>query len=280
MLQKLLVQPMNNFFAYRPLSVLLKAGFKVLLAAVLTAGFLLLAPAGRAQTNDYADTSYTTNSAVQDEPAISHEKTAVPQPFVYRQVPDSITRHLKKDKDFAYANDAAYWVKNPPPQQQKDFWDYFYNFFQGTTVRTIAYSLLIAFFLFVIYRIIVVNKLFLFYSSKKVKKEEGKDAVNLADDNLDEKIQKALDEKDNRMAVRYMYLKALKMLNDRQWIHFHAEATNYEYVNEMSKHKLANDFRFLTRVYDYMWYGEFALTNEQFEIVQNNFKHFYNAVNS
>ena len=149
---------MNNFFAYRPLSVQLKAGLKVLLIAVLTTGFLLLTQAGKSQTNDYADTSYITGTEVQNEPDISREKTAVPETFVYRQVPDSITRNLKKEKDFAYANDAAYWAKDPPPQHQKDFWDYFYNFFQGSTVRTIAYSLLIAFFLFVIYRIIVVNK--------------------------------------------------------------------------------------------------------------------------
>jgi len=274
---------MNNFFAYRPcllLKVPLKAGLKVLLTAVLTTGFLLMAHTGSAQTNNYTDTSYTTETETESVPDVATEKTTVPEPFVYRQVPDSITQHLKKEKDFAYANDAGYWVKDPPPQQQRDFWDYFYSFFQGTAIRTIAYSLLIAFFLFVIYRIIVVNKLFLFYSSKKIKKEAGEEAINIDDDNIDEKIQKALDAKDNRMAVRYMYLKALKLLNDRQWIHFHAEATNYEYVNEMSKHKLADDFRFLTRVYDYMWYGEFILNNEQFEIVLNNFKHFYNAVNS
>jgi len=272
---------MNNFFAYRP-RLSLKAGLKVLLTAVLTACFLLMAQAGSAQTNDDTDTSYTTETeAPQDVPGVATEKNTIPEPLVYRKVPDSIAQKLKKEKDFAYANDAGYWVKDPPPKQQRDFWDYFYNFFQGTAIRTIAYSLLIAFFLFVIYRIIVVNKLFLFYSSKKIKKQAGEDeAINIDDENIDEKIQSAVDHKDNRMAVRYMYLKALKLLNDRQWIHFHAEATNYEYVNEMSKHKLGDDFRFLTRVYDYMWYGEFTLTNEQFEIVYNNFKHFYNAVNS
>jgi hypothetical protein len=270
---------MNNFFAYRP-CLPLKAGLKVLLTTMLAAGLLLLAQTSSAQTTDYTDTTYTTESETQGEPDVATEKTTIPEPFVYREVPDSIAKNLKKEKDFAYANDAGYWAKDPPPQQQRDFWDYFYNFFQGTVIRTIAYSLLIAFFLFVIYRIIVVNKLFLFYSPKKVKKEAEEEVINIDDENIDEKIQKAMDQKDNRMAVRYMYLKALKLLNDRQWIHFHAEATNYEYVNEMSKHKLGDDFRFLTRVYDYMWYGEFTLTNEQFEIVHNNFKHFYNAVNS
>ncbi len=44
-----------------------------------------------------------------------------------------------------------------------------------------------------------------------------------------------------------MYLKALQLLNERQWIRYHADGTNYEYVNQMSGHKLASEFSFLTR---------------------------------
>lgn len=268
---------MKYFFAYRSLP---RIPLKAVLPVILATGFLLATQAGRAQVNGDADSSVTVESPVQVDDYLSHDKVVVPEPLTYRRVPDSIPRSLKRQKDFAYANDPGYWVSDPPPEEKKGFWYYFYNFFQSVAVRTIAYSLLIAFFLFIIYRIIVVNKLFLFYSSKKVKKEEGEEVVNIDDENLDEKIQKAIDEKDHRTAVRYMYLKALKLLNDRQWIHFHAEATNYEYVNQMSGRKLANEFGFLTRVYDYVWYGEFMLTDEQFEIVYNNFKHFYNAVNS
>lgn len=222
---------------------------------------------------------------VQVEPAGTNEKVTIPEPLVFRKVPDSTARKLQRQDDFAYANDPAYWEHEPEPQIQnqaprKGFWDYFNEFFSGSAARSITYGILIAFFLFVIYRIIVVNKLFLFYSSKKAKKEESSEAIDIDDDNLDEKIKQAVDANDHRVAVRFMYLKALKLLNDRQWIRFHAEATNYEYVNQMSSHKLGNDFGFLTRVYDYVWYGEFTLTPEQFEIVYKNFSHFYNALNS
>ena len=199
---------------------------------------------------------------------------------VLRQVADSTARSLQKQKEFAYANDPAYWKEEPKPREQKSFWDYFFEFFQSSTVRTIVYSLLIAFFLFVIYRIIVVNKLFLFYSSKKLKPQEEGEAVNIEDENWDEKIQKAIDANDHRMAVRYMYLKTLQLLNAKQWIQYHAEATNHEYVLQMNSRKQGSDFRFLTRIYDYVWYGEFALTAEQFDVVNNNFRHFYNTVNS
>ena len=70
----------------------------------------------------------------------------------------------------------------------------------------------LAFFLFIIYRIIVVNKLYLFYNSKKTKAVDEGEVTDLQDINLDEKIQQALAAGDHRMAVRYMYLKALKLL--------------------------------------------------------------------
>lgn len=275
---------MNYLLSYRSLLPLSRKAERLMapmlfIAALLPA--LLFSPAMRAQ-DDYTDTTVAVEpSPVVEEKPIAHtKKTYIPEPFVFRQVPDSIARKLKKQQDFAYANDSGYWAGDPPPEQQKDFRDGFYRFFQNTSIRTIAYSVLIAFFLFVIYRIIVVNKLFLFYSSKKVKPETADEAINIHDDNLDEKIIKAVDEKEYRTAVRYMYLKVLQLLNEKQWIHFHAEATNYEYVNQMRGRRLSNEFHFLTRVYDYVWYGEFALTDEQFEIVNNNFRHFYNAVNS
>lgn len=224
-----------------------------------------------------------------------------PPPPEYRVVPDSTVSRYKKDDDFAYANDPEYWdnereraLKRKREEEQrlqeqqeaqnqeykKGFWDHFNDFFSGSAIRTISYILLIGFFLFIIYRIVVVNKLFLFYSSKKATVEAGEEEVDIQDDNLDARIRKAVEAKEYRPAVRYMYLKTLRLLNDREWIRYHADATNYEYVNQMGRHKLGNDFGFLTRIYDYVWYGEFTLTDEQFELVHNNFSHFYNAANS
>jgi hypothetical protein len=228
---------------------------------------------------------------------------ALPQPPENRFVPDSTVHRYQKEDDFAYANDPEYWsnereraLKRRREQElreraaqeeeaqnqdhKKGFWDHFNDFFSGSATRIVTYILLIAFFLFIIYRIVVVNKLFLFYSPKKAAAQADSDEVDIQDDNLDEKIRKAAEAKEYRPAVRFMYLKTLRLLNDRQWIRYHADATNYEYVTQMGQHKLGNDFGFLTRIYDYVWYGEFTLTDEQFELVHNNFSHFYNALHT
>src|SRR5687768_12168571 len=257
---------------------------------VMLAGMLLLSRFGGTVVyaqDDYEDTD-TTGIAVapvlEEEHIAYQEKKsregAGTEPPVFRQVPDSVTNRLKKQKDFAYANDAAYWAREPESDEEpkRGFWDYFYGFFSQMGVRMLMYGLLIAFFLFIIYRVIVVNNLYLFYRSKKTKNQINDEEGNIEDENLDEKINKAIDQKEHRLAVRYMYLKALRLLNDRQWIRFHTQATNYEYVHQMSGHKMGEEFRFLTRIYDYVWYGEFTLNNEQFDVVHKNFLHFYNAV--
>jgi hypothetical protein len=275
---------MNYFASYRSFFSTVKT-FRLVLCLV---ALLSCSQGMHAQDEPVVDTTVT----VEEVPATDTEddysekiRTVLNNPPELRKVPDSAVSSLQKQKDFAYANDPEYWAREQERRVEarsssnsKGFWDYFNDFFGGKTIRTITYGILIAFFLFVIYRIIVVNKLFLFYSGKKAKVAVTDEEVDISDDNLEEKIQKAVANKEHRLAVRFMYLKALQLLNDKQWIRYHADGTNHEYVSQMSGHKLATEFGFLTRVYDYMWYGEFTVTEEQFEIVHKNFRHFYNAL--
>lgn len=274
---------MNYFASYRSLLPAVKTvRFALCLAALLSC-----TPLVQAQ-----DEEAVMDSAVVEAPPVEFEnysgtgvRTLSYQEPEFRQVPDSAVRSLQNSKEFAYANDPKAWEREPQPKVQrsnrKGFWDYFYQFFSVKTIRKFTYGLLIVFFLFIIYRIIVVNKLFLFHTFRKTKlAPELEEAGDITATDLDERIAQTVTAGDHRMAVRYMYLKALQLLSEKQWIRYHADGTNYEYVNQMSGRKLANEFGFLTRVYDYVWYGEFAITGEQFETVHKNFSHFYNALHS
>lgn len=292
---------MNVVASYR---LLIPAVKKLRLIACLVT-LLACSPLLQAQTNEESDTELIAPPVVDTGYDFSTNNidtkigtTRLPEPPEYRAVPDSTVRRYKNQKDFEYANDPAYWdidhekeLKRKREQEEREwerrqkdqeykkgFWDYFNSFFSGDAIRIITYIVLGIFFLFIIYRIMVVNKLFLFYTSPKTKVNDSGEEVDIEDENLDEKIRRAAEAGDHRQAVRFMYLKTLQLLNERQWIKYHVDATNYEYVLQMSKHKLGNDFSFLTRIYDYVWYGEFTLTREQFDIVYNNFSHFYNAV--
>lgn len=202
----------------------------------------------------------------------------VPQLPTVRKVSEKVVDSLKRDEDFAYANDDSYLHRGETEDRGSSFWDGFYRFFSGSNVRTVTYILIALFFIFVIYRIIVKNNLFLFYSSKKVRTDDDGEEEDIRDENIDDKISKAIKERDYRSAIRYYYIKGLQLLNNRGLIRYHAQATNHEYVYQLSQHPVAGDFRFLTQVYDFVWYGEFAVNDEQFTRLQSDFKRFYQAV--
>ena len=217
----------------------------------------------------YADSSITTLTDTNGRDNI--RKYSDP---VFRAVPDTTVEKLKKEKGFAYANDPAYWTKEKKIYR-KSFWDYVYGFFASDLVKLIFYVIVGALILFVFYRIIVVNDLFIFYASRK-KRLQGEEPAPAGIDRaaIDKKIQDAIDARDYNSAVRYLYLKTLYTLNDKKWIQFHSEATNLEYLNQMSQHKRSKEFGYLTQVYEYVWYGKFEINEQQFAFVHNNFKSF------
>ena len=106
--------------------------------------------------------------------------------------------------------------------------------------------------------------------------------VDLSDDerimqeeDLDQLIAQAIKDKDYRLAVRYHYLKVLKYLIENEYIDWHPEKTNRDYINDMRTHNLSAPFRNLTFIYDYIWYGNFSPNPKVFEEIQSDFKAFY-----
>lgn len=77
-------------------------------------------------------------------------------------------------------------------------------------------------------------------------------------------ISKALKEQNYRLATRYLYLKSLKSLANKQVIEWHYEKTNSDYLNEIKDCQLKTLFKRVSYIYDYVWYGEFPIDEESF----------------
>lgn len=202
-----------------------------------------------------------------------------------RRVPDSLVNRLKQTDTFAYANDPEYWTREPKETQEptrkkrsKSFWELFYDFFSGAVVRTITYIILGLILVWIIYRIVVVNNLFMTASSRRRTEITAGVEDEVEEGNLESKIQAAIRERNYRAAIRFMYLLSLRSLHEKGWIRYHAQGTNYEYLSQVQPYGVGNEFRFLTHVYEYVWYGEFALSEEQFGKVNQQFQQFFNAV--
>jgi len=88
---------------------------------------------------------------------------------------------------------------------------------------------------------------------------------------LDTYITTALEQKNYRLAIRYMYLKSLKLLSLNNIIEWHFEKTNSDYYTEIENQKLKTDFKKVSYLYDHIWYGEFELNEEGFYDAKRDF---------
>ena len=88
---------------------------------------------------------------------------------------------------------------------------------------------------------------------------------------LDKYIKDALAQKDYRLAIRYMYLKALRELSRYNIIDWHYDKTNLDYLREIENEGLKQRFRQVSYLYDYIWYGEFAIDDNSFALAKQDF---------
>lgn len=140
-------------------------------------------------------------------------------------------------------------------------------------IKLIIYAVLIVFALYILIKLLVGKDASSFFGrqAKLVAplniKEEHIENVD-----LDAYINNALKEENYRLAIRYMYLKTLKLLSLKNIIEWHFEKTNNDYYREIESLSLKENFKKTSYWYDNIWYGEFALDKKGFEDAQKDFE--------
>jgi hypothetical protein len=160
----------------------------------------------------------------------------------------------------------------------RGFWNLMSKIFSGSIAGNLIKYLILALLTgIVIYLILKVGGLeFKIFSGKSKSMEVPYDesTENIHEINFEEEIQKALDHFNYRLAVRLFYLRALKLLNDQELIHWQPEKTNQTYVNELKDIEKQSQFALLTREFEYVWYGDFSIEKEGFIRIQEDFQRF------
>jgi len=82
---------------------------------------------------------------------------------------------------------------------------------------------------------------------------------NLNEVNFETLIEDALNQKNYRLATRYLYLLSLKLLTSKDIIEWHFDKTNSEYLNEIKNENTKSVFKRISYIYEYVWYGEFTI---------------------
>jgi hypothetical protein len=98
--------------------------------------------------------------------------------------------------------------------------------------------------------------------------------AGLNDFDFDSRIRQAVEVQDWKTAVRYSYLKTLKKLSDHNLIRWTRDKTNHEYVAEISSSTLHIPFARLTHLFQFIYYGDFTISRDGFELAARQFGQF------
>lgn len=137
--------------------------------------------------------------------------------------------------------------------------------------RFFAYAFMLVAFIVIALMILKVNAYQLFYGTPPPPASHRTLEENIHEMDFDRLIKEALARHDYRLGIRLHFLYALKMLSDRNHIHWEQGKTNTDYVNELSSDSLKKGFSELNHYFEYAWYGNFLVTDGVFARVKETF---------
>jgi len=191
----------------------------------------------------------------------------------------------RNDKAFAYSEEdiekgLSFWER-----LWKGFWRFIDSLFRrkGGPVRqqspsALQYLLIgaaVIGLVFVIIKLIGGDLANIFgRESKAISLSYTESLENIHEITFDEEIEKALIQRNYKLAVRLLYLSCLKQLNDAQLIYWQIEKTNAAYVDELSNGEQRQSFSVLTRQFEYVWYGDFPVDGQSYQNINTLFMDF------
>ena len=194
----------------------------------------------------------------------------------------------EKQKALLEDSDYRYDRKGPAP---KTAWHLFKEWFSNQLdklinskggeigLQILMYVLIIAALVFIVI-LLVKNDIrsLLYGKSASIAIDFKEFSEDIHQINFNELIAIALSQGDFRRAVRLHFLKLLKELTDKNLITWKTDKTNNDYFIELSNTQYSKPFKELAVLYEYIWYGNFEIDEEDFKTTVEKFKSFKTGV--
>ncbi len=91
-------------------------------------------------------------------------------------------------------------------------------------------------------------------------------------------IREAVQNEQFRLAIRLVFLQALKLLSDHNHVHWRPGKTNHDYLEELTDPHLQKGFNELNTYFEYAWYGNFSITPNLFAKVSALYENWKTSV--
>ena len=211
-------------------------------------------------------------------PVVQYDSTEGLQPLSLDR--DMLERY-KGDTDYQYIEITAednWWTRFK--RWVSRWWNQFLRWlfggevsgFWAVLVRALPYLIIAGIVIFVIWLFYKWNPGTKFFTPKEKPEvffTEEEEIIRSKD--IKKLIAQALEQKDYRGAVRYYYLFILKELSERELIDYEFDKTNADYLQELIATQLKQGFQRVTKLYDYIWYGNFSVTESDYRKAESTF---------
>jgi len=194
-------------------------------------------------------------------------------------------RKFDKSKLESYSKETDFIYDDAPPPELS-LWDRFWRWIghlisqtlsnkaAGGLIKYLVIILLVGLVVFIVLKIIGADLKIFSRKSQIVEVPYTESDDNIHEIDFNEQIEKAISNKNYRLAVRLLYLRTLKILSDKNLIHWLPEKTNQTYIGEISDPDKKKEFSKLTHQFEYVWYGEFFIDKENFNTIKDTFEQF------
>lgn len=221
----------------------------------------------------------------QDDSFIFDQENAGPEKSYYRNYDSTVVDKRR------YSEDKLTQLKEDPElsygytQAPMSLWDAFW-LWVGYQLRDlfnrdggspewdqlILFVLFAAALVYAIIRLLKFNSFRIFYGEKEKKPlEHAVEEENIHEMDFEALMGEATSTGNYRLAVRLLYLWALKLLTDANHVTWEPGKTNHDYLVELRRSELKSGFRQLSYYFEYAWYGNFSVTPELYKRVSGLF---------
>ncbi|BAO55841.1 hypothetical protein NMS_1832 [Nonlabens marinus S1-08] len=144
--------------------------------------------------------------------------------------------------------------------------------FWGTVIKWVIYALFGAVAIYFLVKLLSNEKISGIRARGAKRGNEIKmDETHIEEIDLSQFIKDAITNGNYRNAVRYLYLNSLKKLSASGKIDWDFQKTNGDYYRELKDSALKDQFKKVSYLYDYIWYGEFPIDEVAFKKAQTEF---------
>ena len=210
---------------------------------------------------------------------ISSEESNDPVPLKFEE--DKI-QDFKKDPEFDYTEklkEENWWTrfKRYVFLQWMKIMHWLFGDLQASPflafiIKSLPY-LLVAFFIgFLVFLFTKLNPASSLLGAPKkghLKQDEEENIIRYQD--IKSLIAQAVANREYNMAVRYHFLYILQQLSENGFIEYDRSKTDEDYLFEIQKENLKPIFRKLSRIYDFVWYGQFDTGEEVYYKISKEF---------